>query len=365
MKRWGKACRHGLFLCPALAAFLLAYFLPRVPRFTETVFSRGIFRVLSALLGSLTALFPLSLTELLVVLALPLAVFLTVRLIRAMRRAPRKGPVLAKAGKGAGWVLSGAFLLYMLLHGLNFYRLPADELMGLDTSTASLEELRDICIDLAQKASAEREGLPEDEKGRTRLSMSKSALLRQADNGYRKLEKEYPFLWGAVWRAKPVLLSHWWSYTGITGMYFPMLAEANVNIDVPESGIAVTAAHELAHTRGFAREDECNFFAYLTAIHSDCADYRYSGYLLAYIYCSNALYSYDKEMWGQTRAHCSEGVGRDLGERNEYWKQFEGPVQETSNKVNDQFITSQGDSDGVRSYDRVVNLIVGYYRAHT
>ena len=40
-----------------------------------------------------------------------------------------------------------------------------------------------------------------------------------------------------------------------------------------------TAAHELAHTRGFAREDECNFFAFLTSIASDSADCRYSGYL--------------------------------------------------------------------------------------
>ncbi len=83
---------------------------------------------------------------------------------------------------------------------------------------------------------------------------------------------------------KPVQLSHWWSYTGITGMYFPFFAEANVNIDVPDSGIPATAAHELAHTRGFAREDECNFLAYLACIHHSSGDVRYSGYLSAYIF---------------------------------------------------------------------------------
>lgn len=366
MKQWGRALRHALFLCPALVAVLLFWLLPYAPpQVTEYVFSRGIFRVLSVPLGGILAAFPFSLTELLVVLALPLTVFLVVLLIRVLRRSENKGRTWARAGKGVGWVLSCTLLLYMLMHGLNFNRLPVEQLMNLDTSTASLEELRDICIDLAEKASAERENLPEDENGYTCLSVSKDKLLRQAVNGYSKLDDIYPFLWGGVWRAKPVMLSHWWSYTGITGMYFPMLAEANVNIDVPDSSIAATAAHELAHTRGFAREDECNFFAYLTSIHNDSADYRYSGYLMAYIYCSNALYDYDKDMWGQTRAACSEGVRRDLGQRNEYWAQFEGPVQETSNQVNNAFITSQGDSDGVLSYERVVNLIVGYYRAST
>ena len=164
-----------------------------------------------------------------------------------------------------------------------------------------------------------------------------------------------------VFRAKPVQLSHWWSYTGITGMYFPMLAEANVNIDVPDSSIPATAAHELAHTRGFAREDECNFLAYLTCIHSDSADFRYSGYLMAYIYCSNALYAYDIELWRETRAACSEGVLRDLGERNRYWEAFEGRVQEISNSVNNSFLESQGQEKGTLSYDEVVSLIVSYY----
>ena len=144
-------------------------------------------------------------------------------------------------------------------------------------------------------------------------------------------------------------------------MYFPMLAEANVNIDVPDSSIPATAAHELAHTRGFAREDECNFLAYLTCIHSDSADFRYSGLLMAYIYCSNTLYDYDKDLWGETREACSDGVKRDLGERNRYWKTFEGKVQEISNNVNNSFLTAQGQEKGVLSYDEVVSLIVSYY----
>ena len=52
---------------------------------------------------------------------------------------------------------------------------------------------------------------------------------------------------------------------------------------------------------------------------------------------------------------------RDLGERNRYWKTFEGKVQEISNNVNNSFLTAQGQEKGVLSYDEVVSLIVSYY----
>ena len=61
------------------------------------------------------------------------------------------------------------------------------------------------------------------------------------------------------------------------------------------------------------------------------------------------------------RAHLSEGVKRDLHERNEYWKQFETPVKEVSTNINNGFLTVQGQEDGVLSYNRVVELILGYY----
>lgn len=208
-----------------------------------------------------------------------------------------------------GWGLSSAFLLYMIMHGANFYRLPASELMGIDTSIRS-------AIISSGYVSIWRKKLPPNgcwwkrmKMGCMKLSQSKAATLRLAQEGYSKLSQEYPFLWGGVWRGKPVLLSHWWSYTGITGMYFPFLAEANVNIDIPDWDIPSTAAHELGPYPGFAGR-ECNFSAFLTSIASDSADCRYSGYLSAYIYCSNALYAYNGEMGAEARSHCSEGVRR-------------------------------------------------------
>lgn len=73
---------------------------PHVPQLTEKVFSRGIFRAVSVPLGGLVAVLPFSLTECLVVLALPLAVTLGILLARRLRRTEAKGRVLAARERG-------------------------------------------------------------------------------------------------------------------------------------------------------------------------------------------------------------------------------------------------------------------------
>jgi hypothetical protein len=353
--------RHFIFLLPAAIAVLLYTFLPNLPGFTETVISKYIFRIVSIPIGFITSLLPFSITEICAILALPATVTLLVLFIRSLVRSKNRVKTSLRAGKIVGWVLSIALLLYIILHGANFYRQTASDIMNLNTSPKSAELLQQLCIDLAKRASLERENLKEDSNGISVLSQSLSKTLSQAGDGYKTLQKDYPFLWGAVNRAKPVQLSHWWSYTGITGMYFPFTVEANVNIDQPDLDIPATAAHEIAHTRGFAREDECNFYACLSCFVSPSVDYRYSGTLMAYVYCSNALYAYDTEMWSDAYKHLSDGVKRDIAERGRYWKQFEGKVQKTAEKVNDSFIQSQGVDDGVLSYNRVVELLLAFY----
>lgn len=353
-------------LLPAAAALLLFVCLPHLPGFTETVITGGLFRLISAPLGLLTSLLPFSLTEALLLTSPFLLMLVLARFRRSCCLRGKRGAA-RQLLKGMVWLLSLLLLAYMLLHGLNFSRRPAAELMGLELSPQPVERLQQATAELARRASQEREGLSEDENGCMRLTggegwASVEELLSRAGEGYQVLQGEYPFLWGTVNRAKPVMLSHWWSYTGITGMYFPFLAEANVNVDIPASELPATAAHELAHTRGFAREDECNFLACLSCIYSPSADYRYAGYLLAYTLCANALYDCDADRWREASAVCSDRMRRDLARSRSYWQQFEGELQHFSTAVNNGFLEVQGDPDGVRSYDRAVSLILAWYQ---
>lgn len=346
---------------PLILAAAMYFLLPMFPEFTEYAVSRGLFKVFTVPVGFLTSMLPFSLTELLVALAIPGVIALIVVFIVRMKKSPRRRNTLLKAGRFLAGFVSFALFIYMIAHGANYYRLSVEQLMELDTSPKSTEFLLEVCRDLAAHAAEERELLTEDENGCVKFDEDIFTELTRTGSGYDSLVEEYPFLWTSVSRQKPVMLSYYWSYTGIVGMYFPFFAECNVNTEQPDFTIPFTASHESAHSRGIAFENECNFLAFLSCISSEYPEFRYSGYMNAFKYCSNSLYSSDKELWAEAYSCTTEGMRRDFVSENEYIDRFKGKVQETSSAVNDGFIKAQGVSDGTKSYGRVTDLILAYY----
>ncbi len=348
-------------LIPLALAGLMYFLLPLFPKFTEYVITRGLFRIVAFPLEFLVSLIPFSVTEIVVLLLVPAVIALiTVFIIRLKR----KGHPLKTAERGARFVaavLSAFLFMFMVTDGGNFSRIPVGELFDLPDRKYSAEELYAMTLDLAEKAKIARKELEEDEEGCATLTVSKKEILKLADDSYDNIAKEYNFLKTGSTRVKGVMLSHQWSYTGTTGVYCPWTLEANVNTDVPDTDIPNTAAHEIAHTMGFAKENECNFLAFLACTTSQQADYVYSGYISALVHCANELYKADTELFVKALRKCPAGLLRDLKQRYDYWDGFRGEVMENSQNVNDAFIKVNGVESGTLSYGEVVELMLRYY----
>lgn len=361
-----RVLKAAWIFIPLILAAAMYFLLPMFPEFTEYAVSRGLFKAFTVPVGFVTSLIPLSLTEICAVLAVPAVIALVVIFAVRMKRSSSRKRTALKAGRFLAGFLSFAAFIYMTAHGANYYRLSLESLMELDASPKPAEFLLAVCKDLAAHAAQEREYLAEDENGCVQFTEDIYTELSRTGSGYEALTEEYPFLWTSIGRQKPVQLSYYWSYTGITGMYFPFLAECNVNIEQPDLSIPFTASHESAHSRGIAFENECNFLAYLSCINSEYPEFRYSGYMNAFKFCSNSLYACDKDMWREAYECTTDGMRRDFTAENEYIDSFKGEVQTTSAAVNDGFIKAQGVSDGTRSYGRVTDLILAhYYKALT
>lgn len=356
-----RVLRAVWIFIPLILAAAMYFLLPMFPEFTEIVVSRGLFKLYTVPVGFISSMIPISLTELCVILAVPAVIALVVFFIVRIIRSSNRRSTALKAGRFAAGFVSFALFIYMVAHGANYYRQPLEELMELDTSQKSTEFLLAVCQDLASHAAEERQNLTEDENGCVQFTEDIWTEMTRTNSGYEALVEEYPFLWTSVSRQKPVQLSYYWSYTGIVGMYFPFFAECNVNTEEPDFCQPFTASHESAHSRGIAFENECNFLAYLACINSEYAEFRYSGYMMAYKYCANSLYSADRELWQQAYACTTDGMRRDFTSENEYIKSFEGEVRESSTAVNDGFIKAQGVHDGQMSYGRVTDLILAHY----
>jgi hypothetical protein len=333
--------------------------------FAEEIYAKYIYRGISQIISAFTGLFPFSIAEL-IVITLPIVV-LVVLLRFALGMLLNNKHRGMRLGKGLLNILCAAsvtLFLFVILGGINYYRSNFSSYSNLIIKDSSIEELYALTKNLALEAVELRaQTTMVDDNGVFKLSMKHTELAREADRAFQLLAEEYPVLGGNYSPPKPVLLSKLMSSTEITGIFFPFTMEANVNVDVPDYSIPATMLHELAHLRGFMREDEANFLAYLAGMKSEHQDIRYSSTMLALITSGNALYDQNPDYYFEIRELYSDGVLRDIRANSEYWLKYEDTAISTiSNKVNDTYLKANAQADGVQSYGRMLDLLLAKYR---
>jgi len=347
-------------LLPGIMFFYIPTFLQNNTAVSE-YYAIHIFPVLSRPFQFVSSLVPVSLTEIVVVFAACSCLLWSILIIYRLIRSEHKKEYIYRFILILSVCFSVTAILFTLFHGINYTREPLESTLSLDASKWSEDDLDQVSVWLVRIMAEIRPTLQEDENGCMVLDTSISRALSDGSAAMDDAAVVFPVLSGSDVLAKPVALLHYWSYIGITGMYFPFLCEANVNIDIPESQLPITICHEISHTRGIAREQDANLAAFLACISSERLDFQYSGYQFALIYCLNDLYSADQADYASVCALIPEGVIRDWSQNSAYWKQFEGPVQETSTEINDSYLQANLQEEGVQSYGRVTDLIIDYY----
>ncbi len=358
-----KKSKKTMLLLFLPIGILLFYLSSCVPDTTERIYATGIYKPLGQYLSLATGLIPFSIAEF-IIISLVLFFFgqLIKMIIKLCHPASKRKTILF--GFISSIVITAGIIYFgfVMLWGLNYNRLPFSSIANLDTRPASVEELAQLCEYIIDSANDLRPKVTENAQGVMCLAEGKQEALRRASEGYVETAKVYPELGGQYGNPKGVLFSKAMSYTGISGVYFPFTSEANVNMAIPDTMVPYTAAHEMAHQRGFAREDEANYIAYLTCTMHPDVDFQYSGTVLALIYAMNALYDYDQDKYKELRETYHPGVTRDLREISRFWRQYEGPVEEISSSVNNAYLKANKQEDGIHSYGRMIDLLIAQQR---
>lgn len=352
-----------VMLCLIPAGVLLLILAQSVPGFAEG-YAVTVYPVWSKGVNWITSLLPFSLIEIILYLAIALALFFLVRfVVRLIRGRSGRGRIFKNFLVNLG-SLAGVLLFFFAVGcGVNYHRDTFAQASGLPVQPSTEEELISLCESLLEEANSGRQLVEEDENGVMKLSFSGyqelADTVRQAYDG---LESKYPTLTGGYGAPKRVLASRGMSYLDITGVFIPYTFEANVNVDVPDYSIPATMGHELSHLRGYMREDEANFLGYLCCWESSHPDLRYSAAMTALNYAVNQLYRQDPEATQKIFEGMSDGVKRDRAYHSAYWKQFEGKLAQASAKVNNTYLKANSQEDGVQSYGRMVDLLLAYQR---
>lgn len=361
--------RGGIIACMVLTlltpvGLLLIHLARGNAEEVEHLYSRGFYHGMATVLTALTGRVPFSVMEVILLsLGAAALVFLVLWIREAIRQKGRWWLVCLKRL----WIIvsaaSAVFFWFILTGDLNYYRIPVGQSLGLQTEATDVKTLRSLCYLLAGQAAELRPQCEEDSEGVFASSVTYAELAETATGAVTALDEIYGvqlFDLAGQTRPKAMYFSEVMSYIQLTGVIFPYILEPNINVHQPAYGISSTMCHELSHICGFMREDEANFIGYLACISSENDAFRYGGYLTGWVYAGNALARVDMRRYIELTNQLCEEARQDLDENSDFWNRYESKVSEAATRMNDTYLKMNSQADGVKSYGRMVDLMLSY-----
>ena len=344
-----------LFLALSLVIYLIGILSPAFADF----FNRYISSCVRAVTATLTGWIPFSLAE---TLLLFLPVIIAALVIYAVRfRCDSWRTVFVYIGEIFA-IVAFLFSLFIWSFGMAYQGTELEKKLELDRRDVSVEELEMTANLLLEKVNGLADEISFRGEDFSVMPYSLSELNDKLLESYRKVDDNLPFLQTLNSRLKPVINSEIMSHAHITGVYTYFTGEANLNMVFPDYTMPFTAAHELAHQRGIAREDEANFIAFLVCIASDDPYIQYSGYLNMFEYVGSALSGADSSRYQAIFGKLDRRIYYEEVAYSEFYAKYRhSKVSTVSNAVNDTYLKLQG-TPGAQSYGMVVDLAVAYYK---
>lgn len=320
------------------------------------IYISGVFR---AILAYLTVWVPFSLAETLIILMPILAVVAIISINRFANGSWRK---MIRCMLTVLSILLVIYILFVFLLAPGYRAYSLEDKLGFDTGAVTKDELYETTLLVVDLLNDTADHIDFTASGESLMPYNNISLNSELMKAYKSVSKEYSFIPDVYTRFKPVLLSEPMTYTHIAGVYSFFTGEANVNVNYPDFVNVYTAAHELAHQRGIARENEANFVAYLVCITSDDVYLRYSGYLNMFEYLASALRKASPEYYKDAFSKLDPRVYKELVAYSEFFEKYSDNIaSDVSSSINNSYLTGQGTA-GTVSYGMVVDLAVAYHK---
>lgn len=363
-RRKRKISKYWFFTIIYAAIIIGLNLLARIKSFSN-FYDDYIFRFISEPYCRLTGLFPFSVGEILIPLAMLIVLVAVVLLILLPFLRKKQGfKKFANVYLKSVLTFVLTVVLVMTLNCNILYCTSRLEFNGNGDKKYTVDEieiLRNYVVEQCNELSLKME---RDENGFVVYDGDVSAEVKEALMG---LSQEFPRFSGYYPDAKPVMGSYFMYQAGIIGVYFPFSMEANYNTYTSTTYAPNVIAHELAHLKGYIYEDEANFMSYLACTGSDNDMLRYSGYLSVLNYINNDYYACtDDERYSKQPA-ISQAVSFDnYCYDSETWK-F---LTEKKSIIKDEVVESVSDTitdtyldfyEAEPNYSEVTLLMLQYY----
>ena len=307
-------------------------------------------------LAYITNFIPFSLAELMIILS-PIAV--TLLIVYTVKNKQRR---FAKHLITLLSAVSIFFSSFVFSFGTGYHTPSLYDRFDISDRSSSVSDLKNAAISLVGEINRRIPYISYDSEGSSIMPYSMDKMNELLVDAYEPISEKYDFVQNFDSNIKPVLLSRAMAYAHIAGVYTFFTGEANLSVDPPDYSMAFTAAHELAHQRGIAREDEANFFAFLACLYSKDVYLEYCAYVTMLEHVSSALYRADPEFHQAIMSYLSSSAKGEISAYINYFKGVENSVAgKVSASLNNTYLIVNGAEEGKRSYGLVVDLTVAYF----
>lgn len=334
----------------AVLLAVLAAFLPLPAAWIERVYSGVFFPRLQAAVTTISNLVPFALFDLLIIVILLWWITAAMGDVHRVRRERR----------GRAWVAmlwrtitasAVVYLIFLLLWGLNYRRVPLLERMPFDRAGVKPE----AALALLTRSVDQLNALSDEAHRQVWTDRSRydPAFLDAFAAALRQVEGRSVIVPG---RPKSTLLDLYFRRASVAGMTDPFFLETLLASDLLFVERPSVLAHEWAHLAGFADESEASFVAWLACLHGT-AFHRYSGWLLLYQELAAAVPFDD---FRRISAALGPGPRADLDALRARAQANVSPrVAAVGWGVYDGYLKANRVEEGTRSYSEVVTLVLG------
>jgi hypothetical protein len=319
-----------------------------------------IYPAFPVVIGRISSVWSHSFTEASVLLILLAAIIFTVTgLSMLFRKKPFRKRFLSFSLRFFICAFSGLALVYTLTCAVNYQRDSIGEVLKLPADAPTSENLKKLTTLLVDDLIS-LTGSPEWDY--SMLAASDIEYIEyQSVSAMKLLGEKEPSLSGYYPRPKPVWFSKELSGVGIEGIFFPITMEANYNNDVTPFLIPYAICHELAHVKGYMKEGDAGFIAFLACRNSPSMVFQYSGLFRALTYTLSALKKETTpEEYNGIFQRLPEPVKLQLIYVAQHYQERASSFEPVANKINNLYLQANAQA-GTKSYGRIVDLLIADY----
>jgi len=328
------------------------------PKLIEVYYTNGLYKIISNSLRVLFGWVPFSVGD---ILYFVLIILIIKNLYKSFKT--RKIYLKSFFFKTVG-ILSVFIFFFNFDWGFNYLRPPLTSVLNISNSKYSTDELVVFTKKLIIKTNTIQHQITNNDTIIVKNPSTKKRLRIMAFDAYKQLANHNPVFEYNHFSVKSSLFSVPLTYMGFAGYLNPFTNEAQVNYLIPKNSYPATVCHEMAHQTGIASESGANFVGYLASIKSNDLYFNYAGYLMALKYCLYEVYNKNPSEYKLLKTTINKGIIKDMHQSQKFWKSYQNWSEKYFKGFYNSFLKVNKQKDGIKEYNKLVFLLINYYKSH-